>query len=431
MKKNQNIPTAPNFLKYFNENNRYLVLNPIIPSFLITNKIGISAINLCNGKNDVHEITKKLLSLSPNITYNKVNKFLEYVYEKNIFSQTSTTLKHENNSIKYVLLNMTPNCNLKCKYCYASERIESKYPILTYQEYVNIIDDILSISPDVQFTFTGGEPLLSKNIFSVAQYLKEKKQKVYMLTNATLINRSNISTISKIIDGVRISLDGSNAIRHDFYRGNGTYNKTINAIKLLLDNNVDVIVAMVVTKQNLNDIKEMENLWGDKLTLQPLYFAGNAKEQINYKLTSKEYYETLIKYKNKIHSKNYNNFLLAQKNNKGITKCGIGDEEFSISCTGDVYPCEILHLKDFLIGNVHEKSIKELYYSDKMNYFKQHTVEKIEKCKDCFLRLICGGGCQAMNYYDNNTIEKASDFCEYEKNAIIHELLTENEPIIL
>ena len=66
-----------------------------------------------------------------------------------------------------------------------------------------------------------------------------------------------------------------------------------------------------------------------------------------------------------------------------------------------------------------------------MTHYKQHTVDKIEKCKDCFLRLFCGGACQARHYYENNNIDVAGNFCEYEKKGIINGLLSNYELVEL
>ena len=421
----------PKFLEYVNKDNKYLVINPIVPAFLVTNEIGMCVLKLCNGKNTISDIKKILSNQAINLTNDKIKQFLILAQNLNIFLTSSLTPSHKNYILRSVYFNMTEICNLSCKYCYATERKEGKYPNLTLKEYQAIIDEVLTISPKISFNLTGGEPLISPNTIPVAQYLKEKGQEIYLLTNATLINTENVSIISELFDHVRISIDGSTAQKHDFYRGKGNYNKSVNAIKLLQDKNVDIRIAMVVTKENVADVNNMQKRWGNKLTYQPLFPAGNAKKGEDLSLGGLEYYEALNQNSDINPFTTLENIIAAQKDNRSIYKCAIGDGEFSISCTGDVYPCQLLHLNDFLIGNVHEKSIKELYYSEKMTYYKQHTVDKIEKCKDCFLRLFCGGACQARHYYENNTIEKAGNFCEYEKKGIIDGLLNNYELVEL
>ena len=105
-------------------------------------------------------------------------------------------------------------------------------------------------------------------------------------------------------------------------------------------------------------------------------------------------------------------------------KCSLGDGELSISCTGDVYPCQLLHDEKFYLGNIQENTLEEIYKSPKNNNFKTHTVDCIDKCKICDFKYLCGGACQARHFSETGSIDKAGDFCEYEKKGIINGLIT-------
>ena len=168
--------TLPRFLEYINKDDKYLVINPIVPSFLITNETGMCVLKLCDGKNSIIDIKNKLSNLSINLTIDNIKKFLVYAQNKNIFLISSLTPTHKDYMLKTIHLNMTKSCNLSCKYCYAEERIESNFPNLTFDEYKKIIDDVLTISQKIIFNFTGGEPLLSPHTIPVAKYLKEQNQ---------------------------------------------------------------------------------------------------------------------------------------------------------------------------------------------------------------------------------------------------------------
>jgi len=109
-------------------------------------------------------------------------------------------------------------------------------------------------------------------------------------------------------------------------------------------------------------------------------------------------------------------------------KCAIGDGEISISETGDVYPCQLLHFPQFCAGNIREQSLKSIYEtSDKLQACRELTVLKVAGCKKCDIRFICGGGCRARTFYEKNRLDVSGDFCEYEKLAFINGLFELHE----
>jgi radical SAM protein with 4Fe4S-binding SPASM domain len=106
---------------------------------------------------------------------------------------------------------------------------------------------------------------------------------------------------------------------------------------------------------------------------------------------------------------------------KKIIKCAIGDAEISISETGDVYPCHLLHVPQFLAGNIKEQPLESIYQNSKtLNHCKKMNVLAIKKCKKCSIRFICGGACRARAFFEKGKIDAADDFCEYEKRAFIN-----------
>lgn len=90
-------------------------------------------------------------------------------------------------------LNMTKDCNLKCIYCFAATRKENGKERLNLSEYKNILNSVKNLCSDnMSIVFTGGEPLLSENTIPVAKYAKELGFSTKLLTNATLINETNV-----------------------------------------------------------------------------------------------------------------------------------------------------------------------------------------------------------------------------------------------
>jgi radical SAM protein with 4Fe4S-binding SPASM domain len=166
------------------------------------------------------------------------------------------------------------------------------------------------------------------------------------------------------------------------------------------------------------------------LRFAPLFPAGNAnKSEVDLTITGKDYYDVLSKTEG-VNPLSYCESTLAASQQCRRSKCAIGGAELSISATGDVYPCQLLHYPQFLIGNVHERSLVDMYHnSEIVKDCSKMTVDNIEGCKSCAIRYICGGACRARAFHEKGNIMVSGDFCEYEKSAFINgifDLYSEN-----
>jgi radical SAM protein with 4Fe4S-binding SPASM domain len=402
---------------------KFLFLNTKIPDWVVTNSNGALALKLCNGKRTVEEISSKLSKIAKRDTRDEINNFFqEIIFRTNLFS----TSKKESDtfhpySLNCVHLNLTNKCNLQCIYCYAEERRASKN-ILNLKDYLTIIDSINNITKNAEIVLTGGEPLLANYALELVDYAKRKGNKVHLLTNGVLINEANAKKIAELCDLIKVSVDGSVPEIHDFHRGKGSFDKALRAIDILAQNNAKLQVSMTVTKTNTNNIEAMVNKFGSKLSFAPLFNAGRAKKIKNLAITGKEYYYTLSSV-NGVNPLSYLCSSLIKAKEKRIMKCAIGDAEISISDTGDVYPCHLLHIPQFLAGNVKEQSLESIYQtSDVLNSCRKLNVLEIKGCKKCDIKFICGGACRARAFFEKNRIDISDDFCEYEKQAFINGL---------
>ena len=101
---------------------------------------------------------------------------------------------------------------------------------------------------------------------------------------------------------------------------------------------------------------------------------------------------------------------------KRLSGCGSGTEYMAVTPWGDLYPChQFVGEDDFCIGNVFD-GIKN---QDIVNEFKLCNVYAKDKCKDCFARFYCSGGCAANSYKFHGNILDAYDIgCELQKKRI-------------
>ena len=413
-------------LSIYQKDDKYLVLNSQVPAWVVTNLTGLAALKLyCENKS--FEFTAEFIShKNKGIQKKSIIDFLKSAEKESLFCEDVFEHIHHPYFLSNIYLNMTQKCNLHCIYCYASARKEHGKSNLEYDDYVHFLDDAKKISAELNITFTGGEPLLSENTLPVAKYAKSLGMGTKILTNATLITEKNVKDICKVFKHFQISMDGSTSALHNHYRGKDSFEKTVKAIELLKSNDVDVKIAMTLTKENSFDVNAMNEKWGGYLTFQPLFPMGRAENDKNV-LSGLEYYDVLTSNEKISPFSDINGIIQAHRENRTIHKCAMGDGEISISCTGDVYPCQLLHFDEFYLGNIRESSLEEIYNSEKNNKFKTHTVDCIEKCKSCDFRYLWGGACQARHFSETGSIDKAGDFCEYEKKGIIEGLINSCE----
>ena len=412
-----------NIVRYEKED-KVLYLNPDIPSWVVVNKDSSLLLELCDGDNEIEEIMESYVSVAGEEKRNDITNFFKGVIRSGIFGipkKGDIPILCSRQSLSLVQLSISSICNLNCKYCYATDREEFSFPQMTLSDYQRVIDEICMINSKVSFTITGGEPLMNDKCFDIARYIRKKGCRVDVLTNGTLINEKNIKEIKECFWKVTISMDGSTKEKHEIFRGPNTYDKTIKAIELLDAYSISNYLSMTVNRLNINDVGDMAKKYGRKLRFAPLFPAGNAnKSEINLSISGKEYYDVLSKTKG-VNPLSYCESTLDASQKCRRCKCAIGGSELSISATGDVYPCQLLHYPQFYIGNIHENSLVCLYRdSDIIKKCATMTVDNIEGCKSCPIKYICGGACRARAYHEKGDIMVSGDFCEYEKKAFIN-----------
>ena len=415
-------------LAVYQKGNKFLLLNPFLPAWLVTNLTGAIAVLAFDEERSTNKVIEILSSIDNSIDSTLIVEFLNSDSVLKLFEEFNSKPKHRLRQLENVFFNMTSACNLHCIYCYAATRIEHGRITLSIEDYTRIIEDLIKTHFSGQITFTGGEPLLSPCTIPVAEYAKSKGLKTFLLTNATLINEENVDRICKAFDNIQISIDGSTSSLHDHYRGEGSYVKAIKAIELLEKNNANYRIAMTVTRDNSGDVAGMSSRWGSRLIFQPLFPLGRA-EKSNTALSGIEYYNILSSCPNVNPFSSFMKIISSGQGRYKCEKCAIGDAELSISSSGDVYPCQLLHNDSCFLGNVHNQTIFEIYNSNKALYFKNHTVDEIEGCKTCDFRYLCGGACQARHLSETGSISKAGEFCAYEKEGIINGLIESCEMI--
>lgn len=163
-----------------------------------------------------------------------------------------------------VVWNLTRQCNLKCLHCYANAGPNKSASELSTPEGREFIRDLSDFGVPV-ILFSGGEPLLRKDLFQLATFAREHGLRVALSTNGTLITPEVAASLREIgFSEVGISLDGT-AGNNDRFRGkNGAYHAALEGIRNCVKLGMRVSLRLTMTRHNHHEIPSILRLIEDE-----------------------------------------------------------------------------------------------------------------------------------------------------------------------
>jgi radical SAM protein with 4Fe4S-binding SPASM domain len=171
-----------------------------------------------------------------------------------ISSGDSLRYKRSENPRPVVVWNCTRICNLNCIHCYASANKQSSPEQLSTEAGKTFIRDLADFGVPVVL-FSGGEPLMRRDLFELAAFAKESGLRVALSTNGTLITPETAKTLKDIgFAEVGISLDGI-GINNDYFRGKeGAFQAALNGIRNSILQGLRVSLRLTITRFNYKEI---------------------------------------------------------------------------------------------------------------------------------------------------------------------------------
>lgn len=159
-----------------------------------------------------------------------------------------------------VVWNTTQKCNLKCIHCYARSDRKNYSEELSTEQGKNLIKNLADFGVPV-LLFSGGEPLMRKDIFELAEYAKDAGLRIVLSTNGTLITKDTAQKLKKTgFSYIGISLDGLEDINDKFREQKGAYKNTIQGMRNCMSIGVRTGLRFTLTKNNLGDAYKMFDL---------------------------------------------------------------------------------------------------------------------------------------------------------------------------
>ena len=337
--------------------------------------------------------------------------------------------------VKALCLHIAHDCNLACQYCFAEEgEYHGRRALMSFEVGKKALDFLIANSGNrrnLEVDFFGGEPLMNWEVVKQLVEYGRSKEKEYnknfrftMTTNGVLLNDEIMEYCNREMSNVVLSLDGRKEVNdkmRPFRGGKGSFDLIVPKFQKFAEmrGDRDYYVRGTFTRHNLDfskDVMEFADLGFRSMSIEPVV----AKPEEEYAIREEDLPQIMEEYdhlaeeyiKRKKEGRGFNFFHFNIDLNQGpcvakrLSGCGSGTEYLAVTPWGDLYPChQFVGQEEFLLGNVDTGVTNERIRDE----FKLCNVYAKDKCRDCFARFYCSGGCAANSYNFHGSITDAYD----------------------
>ncbi len=352
----------------------------------------------------------------------------------------------EPGTIKAMCLHAAHDCNLRCKYCFAAtgDFCMGERKLLPYEVGKAALDWLVEHSGkrvNLEVDFFGGEPLMNfeviKRLVAYGRSIEQEKNKKFKFTtttNCVLLNDEIIDFLNKEMHNVVISMDGRPEI-HDRMRptinGKGSYELIAPKAKEFAKRRGDkeYYIRGTFTGYNKdfgNDVLFLADQGFEQLSIEPVVTDPSCEYALHEEdlPAIRDEYERLaqIYIDRRANGKwfNFFHFMVGLEGGpclrKRLTGCGAGNEYVAVTPDGDIYPChQFVGREGFRMGSV----LDDTFDREIQRKFANNTVLTKEKCRDCWARFYCSGGCAANAHAFHGDIGQPYNLeCQMERKRL-------------
>lgn len=368
------------------------------------------------------------------------------LFTEDVYKDIIIDFKKRKTVVKALCLHIAHDCNLACQYCFADEGEYhgQKRELMSLEVGKRALDFLIENSGNrvnLEVDFFGGEPLMNfdvvKEIVAYGRMREKEAGKNFrftLTTNGVLLNDDVIEFCNREISNVVLSLDGRKEV-HDRMRptrnGKGSYDVVVPKFQEFVSRRGDksYYVRGTFTRNNLDfteDFKHMAGLGFKEISIEPVVTPDCNSYAIREEDIDRicEEYDKLaldiIERHKQGRPVTFFHYMLDLNGGpcvyKRLSGCGSGTEYLAVTPTGELYPChQFVGTEDFKLGDIYN-GIKR---TDIVDEFKLCNVYAKDKCKDCFARFYCSGGCAANSYQFHGTIDDAYDIgCKLQQKRV-------------
>ncbi|MGN0471205.1 MAG: thioether cross-link-forming SCIFF peptide maturase [Lachnospiraceae bacterium] len=353
--------------------------------------------------------------------------------------------KNRETVVKALCLHIAHDCNLACRYCFAGKgEYNGDKALMSFDVGKKALDFLVRSSGNrrnLEVDFFGGEPLMNwqvvKDLVAYGRSLEEpynKRFRFTLTTNGVLLNDEILEFANKEMSNIVLSIDGRKEV-HDYMRphrgGQGSYDEIVPKFRKVAESRdeMNYYVRGTFTQNNLDfaaDVIHLADLGFKQISVEPVV----AKPTEEYALKEEniprlmEEYDKLareiIRRRKEGNGFNFFHFMINLEGGPCVAKrlsgCGSGTEYLAVTPWGDLYPChQFVGNEKFLMGNV-DTGVTNTELRD---MFRNSNVYTKEKCRNCFAKFYCSGGCAANAYNFHGNINDAYDLgCELQRKRV-------------
>ncbi len=320
-----------------------------------------------------------------------------------------------------VQIDLTNKCNLDCIYCYNKHNSLGREE-LNDEDLKNIITKIINQLGPLFVSFSGGEPLVKKDLFFfLAKQLKDNKIEVYLNTNGLLIDEEVAKKLNELkIDKINLNIDSLKI--QDKIRGKkNLLSQTLNSLKILKKYypKEKISIACVINKLNYKEILNLAKFVKEEgyMELHILDMVPSNDNEKKLILSKEEWLEFFEEYKKikklgiLVRPNHALLFLSEFEKEVKIPFCMAGRVKMIITADGSVIPCNYFRKKEFICGDAVKENLLEIWQNSPLLKKFRYFMPKEEKCQKCNFLGLCTGGCRAFSYYLKGDLNLADPYC--------------------
>ncbi len=354
----------------------------------------------------------------------------------------AAALMQKESPIKALCLHVSHDCNLRCRYCFAStgDFGTGKRMTMSFETAKRAIDFVVEKSGarrNLEVDFFGGEPLMAMDtVKKTVEYARsiekahDKNFRFTITTNGMLLDDEVIDYVNAEMSNVVLSLDGRREV-NDHMRptpgGQGSYDIIVPKFQKLVAGRgtKDYYIRGTFTRENLDfaaDVLHFASLGFKNLSVEPVVSEADkpwALREEDVAAVEAEY-EKLAAALRERPEVNFFHFNVDLSQGPCVIKrlrgCGAGCEYVAITPDGDIYPChQFVGNDEYLLGNLYDGTFDRTISGK----FAALNIYTREKCKTCWARFYCSGGCSASNLAVNGDIAVPHEIgCQLERKRL-------------
>lgn len=367
------------------------------------------------------------------------------LFTEDIYEEAIIDFKKRQTVVKALCLHIAHDCNLACKYCFAEEgEYHGRRALMSFEVGKKALDFLIANSgsrKNLEVDFFGGEPLMNWQVVKDLVKYGREQEKIHgknfrftLTTNGVLLNDEVMEFANKEMANVVLSIDGReevNDLMRPFRNGKGSYDLIVPKFQKFAEsrNQEKYYVRGTFTRNNLDfakDVLHLADLGFEQISVEPVVSLPEEEYAIREEDIAAicEEYDKLaaemVKREKEGKVFNFFHFMIDLTGGpcvyKRLSGCGSGTEYLAVTPWGDLYPChQFVGEEEFLMGNVDEGVTK----TDMRDEFKCCNVYAKEKCRKCFARFYCSGGCAANSFKFHGQINDAYDIgCELQRKRV-------------